>query len=304
MFFSSRVSLSSIFLFCSLKKQSNYPKRDNNKKLIVETDYIFYFCIKKSSMTTSKETYLKILFKVLQPGFVATVDWLENFGISKNLQKYYLKSGWLESLGRGAYKKPGDNVQWHGALNAIQKQTSTKVHVGALSALTLQGYGHYLRMGKETLQLFSPLKTKLPKWFTDYKWGVEVQHYLSSFLYTNEGIKEVEQNQIVIDVSSPERAIMECLYLAPQKLDLVECYHVFEGLVNLKPNTVNELLKSCHSFKVKRLFLYMAEKANHQWFHFLTTDQVSLGTGNRMLTKKGVYISKYLISVPKELAEL
>ena len=48
----------------------------------------------------------------------------------------------------------------------------------------------------------------------------------------------------------------------------------------------------------------MAEKANHQWFQFLKTDTINLGNGNRMLAEKGVYISKYLISVPKELAEL
>jgi len=255
-------------------------------------------------MTTQIETYLKILFKVLQPGCVVTADWLESFGISRNLQKYYLKSGWLESLGRGAYKKPGGAVEWQGALNAIQKQTETKVHVGGLSALELQGFSHYFRMHNESLQLFSPLKTKLPKWFSDYNWKLDVQHYQSSFLPPYSGIKAMEQSQMLINVSTPERAILECLYLAPQKIDLVECYQLVEGLVNLKPKLLNELLSECSSVKVKRLFLYMAEKANHQWLQFLNTDQIGIGTGNRMLKEKGVYIAKYLISIPKELAEL
>lgn len=254
-------------------------------------------------MTTQRETYLKILFKVLQPGCVVTADWLESVGISRNLQKYYLKSGWLESIGRGAYKKPGDTVEWQGALNAIQKQTETKVHVGGLSALELQGFSHYFRMQHESLQLFSPLKTKLPKWFVNYNWKQDVQHYQSSFLPPLCGIKAMEQNQMLIDISTPERAIMECLYLAPQKIDLVECYHLIEGLVNLKPKLLNEILSNCSSVKVKRLFLYLAEKANHQWFQFLDTDKIGIGTGNRMLEEKGVYIAKYLISVPKELAE-
>jgi hypothetical protein len=255
-------------------------------------------------MTTQRETYLKILFKVLQPGCVVTVDWLESLGISRNLQKYYLKSGWLESLGRGAYKKPGDTVEWQGALNAIQKQTEIKVHVGGLSAMELQGFSHYLRMHHESLQLFSPLKTKLPKWFVNYNWKLDIQHYQSSILPPLSGIKTMEQNQMLIDISTPERAIMECLYLAPQKIDLVECYQLVEGLVNLKPKLLNELLSDCSSVKVKRLFLYMAEKANHQWLQFLNNDQIGIGTGNRMLEEKGVYIAKYLISVPKELAEL
>lgn len=255
-------------------------------------------------MTTHNETYLKILFKVLQPGCVVTSDWLEVCGISRNLQKYYLKSGWLESIGRGAYKKPGDTIEWQGAINAIQKQTETKVHVGGLSALAMQGFGHYFRMSNESLQLFSPLKTKLPKWFVDYNWKLNIQHHLSSFLPLDYGIRELEQNQYKINVSTPERAIMECLYLAPQEMDLVECYHLFEGLVNLKPKLLKELLSSCQSVKVKRLFLYMAEKANHQWVQFLTTEKFDLGKGNRMLVKKGVYIPKHLLSIPKELAEL
>jgi hypothetical protein len=255
-------------------------------------------------VTTQKEPYLKILFKVLQPGGLVTADWLERVGISRDLRKYYLKSGWLESIGRGAYKKPGDSVEWSGALHAIQIQTQTQVHVGGLSALELQGFSHYFRMHHETLQLFSPLRTKLPKWFVNYNWKLDVQHYQSSFLPPQCGIEAMEKKQMLINVSTPERAIMECLYLAPQKLDLVECYHLFEGLVNLKPKLLNELLTNCSSVKVKRLFLFLAEKTNHQWFQYLDISQIALGTGNRMLEEKGVYIAKYLISVPKELAEL
>lgn len=48
----------------------------------------------------------------------------------------------------------------------------------------------------------------------------------------------------------------------------------------------------------------MAEKANHQWFQFLKTDDFNLGNGNRMLVENGVYKAKYLISIPKELDEL
>lgn len=255
-------------------------------------------------MTTQNETYLKRLFKVLQPGCVVTAPWLESIGISRNLQKYYLQSGWLEVLGRGAYKKPGDDVEWHGALNAIQEQVNTKVHVGGLTALSLHGFSHYFRMSNETIYLFSPWKEKLPKWFTDYNWNVEIEHKESTFLPNGIGIKSIEIKQNTVLTSLPERAILECLFLSPQKMDLVECYHLFEGLVNLKPKLVIELLETCNSVKVKRLFLYMADKANHQWLPFLNLDKVDIGTGNRILVEKGVYQAKYLISVPKELAEL
>ena len=255
-------------------------------------------------MATHNNTKLKTLFNVLQPGCIVTNAWLESFGISRNLQKYYLKSGWLESVGRSAYKKPSDTIEWQGAISSIQKQTEINVHVGGLSALSLHGFSHYLRLSNEVLQLFTPLQTKLPKWFLDYDWNLNTQHHSTSFLSDTIGIKELEVNQFKINVSTPERAIMECLYLAPKNMDLVECFHLFESLVNLKPRLLMELLENCNSVKVKRLFLFMAEKANHQWFQFLKTDEIDLGKGNRMLAKNGCYISKYLISVPKELFEL
>jgi len=255
-------------------------------------------------MITHNQNKLKILFQLLQPGHVVTASWLEEHGISRNLKKYYLESAWLESLGRGAYKKPGDNIEWQGALNAIQKQSETQVHVGGLSALSLQGFSHYFRLNNEKLYLFSPAKTKLPKWFLDYNWKYKLFHKKSNFLLNDLALKEVDIKSISISVSTPERAIMECLLLAPKMFDLVECYHLFEGLVNLKPKLVSELLSNCKSVKVKRLFLYMADKANHQWFQFLNTDRIDLGKGNRMLAENGVFSAKYLISIPKELAQL
>jgi hypothetical protein len=255
-------------------------------------------------MTTDNDTKLRKLFKVLQQGNVVTIPLLESLGISDNLRKYYLESGWLESLGRGAYKKPGDTIGWQGALSALQKQVGIKVHVGGLSALELHGYSHYFRLSRENLYLFSPQRSALPKWFTNFDWGVELLHKPTSFLPNEIGVKDMDINRISISISSPERAIMECLHLAPQNTDLVECFQVFEGLVNLKPKLVTELLSNCTSIKVKRLFLYMAEKANHQWFQFIKTNKINLGNGKRMITEKGVYNAKYLISIPKELIEL
>lgn len=94
---------------------------------------------------------------------------------------------------------------------------------------------------------------------------------------------------------------MECLYLAPQKMQLMECYELMEGLNNLKPTQVQLLLENCRSVKVKRLFLYMAEKADHGWLKFMKLDQVNLGQGKRSIVKNGVYVEKYQITMPKEL---
>lgn len=105
-------------------------------------------------------------------------------------------------------------------------------------------------------------------------------------------------------IASPERAILECLYLTPEKLDLLETYQILSGLVNLRPSTLQKLLEGCNSIKVKRLFLYMSNKANHQWAQFLELSTIDLGQGERSIVKNGVYDPNYHITVPRELAQL
>jgi hypothetical protein len=115
---------------------------------------------------------------------------------------------------------------------------------------------------------------------------------------------EYKTGSISLQISSPERAILECLHLTPINFDLVECYQVFEGLSNLRPKLLQELLEICTSIKVKRLFLFMADKAKHQWLPFVDQTKIELGKGDRILVKGGVYISKHRISIPKDLAAL
>ena len=86
------------------------------------------------------------------------------------------------ALGRGAYKKSGDKIEWQGAVNALQKQAGLNVHVGGLSALEQHGYSHYFRLSKENLYLFSPQRITLPKWFTNFDWSVELSHKSYNFV--------------------------------------------------------------------------------------------------------------------------
>ena len=255
-------------------------------------------------MTTYNKDKIKNLFKDFNPGSLVMSTWLEEKGVSRSLQKHYLKSGWLEAFGRGAYQRPGDTISWQGAIAAIQQQTDLPVHVGASSALSVQGFSHYLRLNQDILFLFTPHKKNMPKWFLEANWDFSIKHKQTEFLPNDLGLISFNEGNNTLNISSPERAVLECLYLAPKHLDLVECYQLMEGLVNLKPKLLTELLVACSSIQVKRLFLYMAEKAKHQWMNFVKTEQIKLGRGNRMLTKNGVYVSKYQLSIPKELAEL
>jgi hypothetical protein len=70
-------------------------------------------------MTTKSDKKLMYLLSSHVPGTALLALWLEKNGISRDLQQYYLKSGWLESYGFGAFKRPNEYVQWTGALNSL-----------------------------------------------------------------------------------------------------------------------------------------------------------------------------------------
>jgi len=255
-------------------------------------------------MATNSDKKLMNLLANHVPETVLLASWLKENGISRDLQKYYLRSGWLEHYGFGALKRPNENVQWVGAMYSLKRQTDLHVHAGGLTSLSLQGLTHYVRLGKESIYLFSPQYVKLPKWFLDQEWSKQVKHVKTKILPLELGLLEYKAGALDLRISSPERAILECLYLTPHHFDLVECYQVFEGLSNLRPKLLQELLEKCESIKVKRLFLYMATKAKHQWLPFVDQTKIGLGKGDRILVKGGVYISQNRISIPKELAAL
>jgi hypothetical protein len=155
-------------------------------------------------------------------------------------------------------------------------------------------------MGKPQAFVFTPLGNRLPKWFAAYEWDVTLRE-TSTKVFGDEGLEKVSYNGLTLNVSSPERAIMECILLSPTYYNLMDVYYLMEMLTSLRSKLVTALLRSCTSVKVKRLFLYMAEKANHQWFPRLDLSEVSLGSGPRSFVTGGVKNKKYNIVIPKEL---
>jgi hypothetical protein len=254
-------------------------------------------------MNTRKRFKLKKMLTARSSGEVILSKHLLKLGISRDLQKVYRKNGWLESVGPGAYKRPGDQITWQGALAAIQQQADVAVHAGASTALSLHGLSHYLRLSRDRIFLFAHKKTVMPKWFMVSPWKDQVNLVKTSFLPEGMGLTIHEQSNVSIKLSTPERAIMENLYLVPAKADMEECLRIMEGLSNLRPQLLQTLLESCESVKVKRLFLFLAEKANHQWLSFLNQEDIDLGKGDRSLAKGGVYNAKFKIVVPEELAK-
>ena len=199
--------------------------------------------------------------------------------------------------------RQSDQVDYLGGIYALQSQLGKTVHPAAKTALSMQGKSHYLELSTKRIQLFGGQNENLPLWFEKRDWGVSVTYKASNFLPPELGLVEVEHKGFKVKVSSPPRALMECLYLAPGSQPLLEVFELMEGLNNMRPALTQNLLEACKSVKVKRLFLFMADKARHDWLGYLNLEKIDLGSGKRRIVKEGVYISRYQITVPKELEE-
>lgn len=254
-------------------------------------------------MSTRTGSKINQLLHLQPQGVVLQASWLKEQGYSHDLQQRYKKSNWLQSIGTGAMIRTGDQVGYEGGIYALQNQSGLNVHPGGRTALSLLGKAHYLELAAKRVTVFGGKREKLPAWFQNHDWGVTVDYHPTSFLPSDAGLTEIELKNFSIKISGAVRALMECLYLAPEQQELVECFELMEGLNNLQPKQIQVLLEQCQSVKVNRLFLYMAEKAGHSWLQYLDLKNVDLGKGKRSIVKGGVYVDKYQITVPKELEQ-
>jgi len=143
----------------------------------------------------------------------------------------------------------------------------------------------------------------LPKWFREYPWPERISLTQTKLLPAGLGVRETTRGGFALMTSAPERAILEALHLAPQEIDLVEAFQVLEGLRALRPQLMQSLLEVCTSIKVKRLFLFMAERAALPVATRLDQNSITLGSGDRTLTPGGAYVAKFGLIVPQELAQ-
>lgn len=246
---------------------------------------------------------LKSMLDAWEPHCVATTAYLKTKGITAQDLQNYTSSGWLTSLGRGAFKRPAESVSWQGGLYSLQTQLHLPVHVGALTALELAGSSHYVRFASTSAFLFSPTNVKLPLWFRSH-WGAEVRHVQTKLLPPGLGLTEMRTGEgLTLRASSVERATLELLHLAPKEFDLGEAGLIIESMTSIRPKLMQSLLEQCASIKVRRLFLYLAERANLPAMRHLDPDRIDLGTGDRSLVPNGRYVAKYRLLLPKELTD-
>jgi hypothetical protein len=252
-------------------------------------------------MASENGSKINRLLRMWPYGAVAVLRWLQQQGIYQQLVHAYEKSAWIRRIGQGAYVRVGDTIHWTGGLYAMQAQMGLPVHVGGKTALEMQGYAHYLPLGKgAVVALFGTPGTRLPAWFQQYDWGVELR-YITMRLFDDAmdtGLTQKDLGTYTVTISTPERAIMEVMYGLPRDASFEEVALLMEGLTTLRPRMLQVLLEQCHSVKVKRLFMYLAEDCSHAWVKKLDVSKVDFGKGKRMLVKGGRFNAKYNITVP------
>lgn len=252
-------------------------------------------------MNAFTKSKINQLLQEIPQGVVVLPAWLQAKGYSYELQRRYKESEWLASVGNGALKRKGDTIEVYGALYALQHQAKKNIHIGGPTALALQGFAHYIKVNDNKIYLFSESNFNTPKWFQQYIWSETPVIIKRNTIPATLGLVDFQYQNFIIKISSPARAIMECIEMSPSQFDLEEAYQIMEGLNTLKPNDVQVLLENCTSVKVNRLFLFLAEKCGHAWFGYLKFDNINLGSGKRKIVENGVYNAKYQITVPKSL---
>lgn len=189
---------------------------------------------------------------------------LESLGISSALAYEYVKSGWLEKLGRGVFMFTGDELRREATLRFLQSRVPG-LHVGGKTALAWHGYRHHVPT-RETTILWGDRRTILPNWFTDRF----PARYSSSRLFEDSltpgfGIAPLTDSPEGPPVSGPERALLEMLSEVGVHQELDEARDIMEGVRQLRMRILKELLQHCRQVKAVRLCVVWARELDLPW---------------------------------------
>lgn len=251
-------------------------------------------------MSISTGTKINQLLALTTPSGLMFSEWMSKSGYSAQLQKRYRETGWLKTLCKGVMYRAGGHLEAFDALASYNYQLGRQLRIGAVSALEYAGFNHYVPMGKPVLMIALPAGEKMPQWMKEDAYDMTF-HTFSTTAFSAVEVAAHKTDSGTLYVSSPELAFLESLALAPRQYSYMDLYYIMELLTTLRPEVVQRLLEGTSNNRVKRVFLYMAEKAGHYWFDELDTDKIDLGAGKLQLVKNGVFNGKYSITIPKEL---
>jgi hypothetical protein len=269
---------------------------------------------------------LNRLFRCLPEGVVTDAAWLEKNGYSASLRQKYVARGWLDRVAHGVYRRPapalaretGNDLSWGSVVISLQTLLKEHFVVGGRTSLELGGFAHYLSSGPQReIHLYGT--DERPSWVRKLNLESRFVFHNAKRLFSNDILLDFDHEahdllarssymrqrwgkwELPLVTSSPERAILELLDELPDRETFHQVDMLFEGLLNLSPRKLQPLLEDCKSIKVKRLFLWFAERHQPQWLSAVDRSAIDLGKGKRMLVKGGKLDPKFNITVPELL---
>jgi hypothetical protein len=273
-------------------------------------------------MNTQKTPRLNSLLRRLPEGFIADSAWLQEQGLSRSSIRDYAARGWLEQVAPRIYRRPlgaaDAPLRWDIVVLSLQEVMGRSLHLGGRTALTLAGFAHYLEpAGPQTIHLYGDAPPWLGRLSATARFavhasrlfgtsaiGVEGRHYdlrSGQSGETSPGTERTAPWDWVLVMATPERAILEMMDELPHHETFEHVDAVMQGLATLRPGVLVKLLQECRSVKVKRLFLWYADRHKHAWRKHLSLASVDLGAGKRQLVPGGRFDPHYRITLPEAM---
>jgi hypothetical protein len=145
------------------------------------------------------------------PGKLYFSGSLKQNGYSDQLLKQYRNSGWLSALSKGVMYRTGDRLLSFPALACYNQQMGKSFHVAAHSALEINGFNHYVPMGKPALMVGHPKRQTVPDWMKNNEFD-KVMKFFSTETFTEPQLSTFRLGEVDLLVSSPNRLFLSVFY--------------------------------------------------------------------------------------------
>lgn len=212
-----------------------------------------------------------------------TTDWLAKHGLTAKHAARLAQEGWMRRVGHGVYGLPGDVLERDASLVSLSALIPG-FHVGGKTALSWRGVRHNLS-SRETLSLWGEKSVSLPEWFVQqFPAHYQSTHLFSGKLPTGLGISPLPAGRPELQVSTPERAILELLSDVGKRQTLEEAQNLIEGARALRLNVLDELMGYLTRIKVVRLAYTVADNLDLSWKTIALKHSTRLGGGERWVT--------------------
>jgi hypothetical protein len=234
-------------------------------------------------------------------GDLHSLKWLKERGVGQRLAyKYADELNSLEKVGPGVYKRVAEPINWMGVVRLFQQELNFNIHISSRSALEFEGHSHYIPIRRQKIYLRSyGNNKKLPKWFYSLDIDVEFRYKKSKMFPEDLKFLNKEFDKFQLTLAPRELAILEFIDDSSLSYSLETIENYMNSLLTLRSDVIQNYLELCRSIKVKRVFLYVAEKLNMPWFSKLNLSKINLGSGKRVIVENGEFNKKYNITVDR-----